>query len=316
MKNTPYLIAVVCGLVTALLFFAPLSLGVPGMVLSTFTTMPLFVSVLGFGTLAGVVSGVVASLAVAVLYQPLIALSLAAATLGPALWIGHMAGLSRADDGTEEWFPLSTIFFRMTLMSAAIAIAFGMVAGYSTEWATQQFTAMMTEFVKNMREAGSQNIALDADEIARRSAAMASLIPLIMPVSILFLMVVNLALGARIARRQGWMLRPRDDIPATASLPVIAVAILAGASVAAFSDGMIGLLAKVVAGTFGGAFAFIGLATMHFLLRGNSARGLMLSVTYFVLLFSQVLTIFFAIFGLAETLLGLRARRAAKTPTS
>ncbi len=310
MNKTTLPIAVICGLIAAVLFLSPMTMGGFGLFLSSFTALPLFVVVLGFGTRAGMISGAVSAFCVAIFLGPIGAISVLGATMAPALWIGHSAGLSRNDDGQEEWFPLSQILFRLTAISAAIVIILGAVSGYSPQFAFEQTSAMIRQMVEAQGSVDGAPLFSDAD-IATRAADIASLVPFMMPVSILLLMVLNLRLAERFARRRKWILRPREDLPSAVGLPPIACGIFAIAVAASFVSGSLGLVAQVIAGAFGGAFVLVGLATIHFMTRGLAARPFLLPVVYMVVFFSRFIGPVFAVLGVAETLFQLRARSAA-----
>ena len=315
MNNKPTLIAVVCGLITALLFLAPLKLAGLGFIMSIFTAMPLFVAALGFGTLYGIVAGVVAAVVVGVFTGPLGALAVGGATMLPAIWVGHMVGLSRNDNGMAEWFPVSDILFRMALMCAAIAFGVGALVGYTPELAAQQAQVIMEQIVAAQSEA-SGTPALSAEAIQLQSSRIAKLIPLAMPVSLLLLMVINLILAARFARKRGWVLRPQVHLPTETALPIIAVGILAVGIALSFVSGPIALIAQVITGALGGAFLLVGLATLHTMTLRTPARGFVLGLTYFALLISRYLAGIIALIGIAETLFQIRARRGTPNPPS
>ena len=103
MTNTSILTAVICGLIAALLFLSPMTFGSMGLVMSSFTALPLFIAVMGFGTTIGVISCIVAAGMVAVFMGLIGGLSVLIATLAPAIWIGHSVGLSRDADFVEHF---------------------------------------------------------------------------------------------------------------------------------------------------------------------------------------------------------------------
>ncbi|MEP1205908.1 MAG: DUF2232 domain-containing protein [Rhizobiaceae bacterium] len=309
MKNTSILTAVICGLIAALLFLSPLTFGGMGLVMSSFTALPLFIAVLGFGTTVGVISCVVAAGMVAVFMGLLGGLSVLVATLAPAIWIGHSVGLSRDDNGVEEWFPLSQVLFRLAVISAAIVVAIGYLTNYNEQWAIDESIAMMSQVVEMQNQASDGAVAISTADIEARAKDIATLIPIMMPVSILLLMVLNLRLAERFVRRRNWMLRPKDDLPASVDMPPMAAGVfLVAAVVAGIASNQIGLVAQVIAGAFGGAFALVGLATIHFITRGFAVRPFLLPIVYIVLVFSRFIAPVFALLGVAETLLRLRAR--------
>ena len=171
MTNRSIAIAVLCGLIAALLFVSPLSLGGMGLAMSSFTAMPLFVAVLGFGTVIGMIACAVAALAVGIFMGPISGISVLIATLAPAVWIGHSAGLSRDDSGVQEWFPLSQILFRLAVISAGIVLVIGIITGYSHQWALDQVTEMMSQLavVQNQSGAADGTVLITQTEIEARA---------------------------------------------------------------------------------------------------------------------------------------------------
>ncbi len=311
------LIAIACGLAAAIAFVSPLTLGGLGRILSTFSAMPLFVSALGFGTTAGLVSGTVAGLVVAVFFGPLAALAVAAATLIPALIVGHLAGLVRNDDGVEEWYPLSRIFTVMVLISAAIGTAMLGLTGYSSSTMEQSLLEVMQEVAASFPE--ESRSALNEEALAAQAKLFAGLIPFVISASALFVLLLNLHFAAKIARAGGWMLRPRDHIPSETALPVFMAAIFAASVALSFFGGGLGLGSRVIAGAAGFGFLLTGLATIHFLTQGRQSRGFLLGMLYasfFIPIFAQVALFAMISLGLAETFLGLRARRASQPPST
>ncbi|MDD9910966.1 MAG: DUF2232 domain-containing protein [Ahrensia sp.] len=316
MASRTLLIAIVCGLLAAFAFVSPLSLGGLGIVLSTFTALPLFVSALGFGTVAGAISGAVAFAVVAFFFTPFVAFIVAIATLVPALIIGHLAGLMRDDDGVQEWYPLSRIFTVMVLISAAIATAMLGFSGYSAASVEEAALQVMRDFVATMPEENRSGVTDDV--LANQARLFAEFMPVIIPASALLVFALNLHLATRIARRAGWMLRPRDHIPSQVALPQAMAALFAAALVLAFLGGSIGLGGRILAGALGMAFLMIGFATLHHLTQPLAARGFLLGMTYgllFLPLISQLIAFGVLMLGLSETIFGLRARRAVPPPT-
>ena len=89
------------------------------------------------------------------------------------------------------------------------------------------------------------------------------------------------------------------------SAGLILVAALAIASI----DGFVGALGMALAGAFIMAFALQGLAAIHDRTRGKSGRAFMLSALYVLIVITQgILMVALALFGLADSVFGLRRR--------
>ncbi len=308
MNNKPILIAIACGLLTAMINVAPFSLGGIGLILTPFTVLPIFVSVLGFGTRAGLISGAIATVALAAMTGILSAIAFFVLLVAPPLWVGHLAGLVRREDGAEEWYPLNNILLHLALASALVVIVVLLASGITEE----NSAAMLRELMSQLQAANGAG-APNAAAVEQQIRTLIGVLPVTMPASIIVMQAINFNLGARIARSQGWMLRPQDDIPMTTALPFIALGIFGLALLFSMFGGSLGVAGKIFAGAFGMAFALVGLATMHALTRGMGVRPVILAVSYIAILFTIKPLVGFAILGIVETLLGLRARRLGTT---
>ncbi|MFD0915709.1 hypothetical protein ACFQ14_04755 [Pseudahrensia aquimaris] len=309
MTSRALLIAIVCGLISALMLAAPLRLGGLGAMLFLFAATPVCVSALGFGTKAGVISGLMGAIAFGAFLGPVNGISVFVFSLLPGIWAGHMAGLVSYDDGDANWFPLSTILTRLAFLAAGSVIAIGYINGLNGEglnaYVNESLTAMMTA-------AGEQNPNLavpSQEQIGQSAAQIVGFFPMFAPAFLLITYVWNLSFGARIARANGWMLRPKDDIPSMTGVELGLVGVFAAALLISFFGGTVGLAAKVVAGATGAALMLTGFAVLHDLTRGVAARGLLLGTTYAFTFLTLIPAFFMLILGLVETFTGLRARR-------
>ena len=309
MNQRTLLIVTICGLLTAFLLLSPFSLGLLGIFLSPFAVMPIFVAVLGFGTVPGLMAGIVTAAIVAITTSFVGGISTFFVTLGPALWVGHMAGLVRQDDGYEEWFPLSQILFRLALLSGVLVIVFGWLSGIEISAISERVQSSVTIFFEQAVLTNPELKAPDAAQLATIADRVASLLPLVAPASLLLMYAGNLALGARFARKRGWLLRPEDDIAASLTLPLIAIGVLALAIVLSWLGGDLGTIAKIFAGAMGAAFMLVGLAVMHFYTRDSSGGFALRVMSYVALFLFQFPALIFAALGLAEVLFGVRARK-------
>ena len=311
MNSKPILIAIVCGLLTAILLRAPLWTGGAGVLLALFAVLPLFVSALGFGMTCGIISAAIASAVTAVFAGPLAAVGSFLLTLAPAVWAGRMAGLARQDtdqQGVVEWFPLSTMLYRMALLCAALTVAYGWMIGFDEQNFAEQLKTMIVQAQKQIAASNPDFVPPADAELTAMTGTMAALFAPAMPFSLLVMYVTNMSLGARIARARGWMARPKDDIPAKAGLPLEAAAILAIALGLLFLGGPVGLTGKAIAGAMIAAFFLVGLAVLHAVTRGITARPFLLNGVYFLILITGFPAIFIVCAGLAETLVGIRNR--------
>ncbi|MEL6946380.1 MAG: DUF2232 domain-containing protein [Pseudomonadota bacterium] len=307
MASKTLLIAVALGLLTALLNLAPLRVPALGFMLAPFTVLPIFVSVLGLGSIAGGVSAVVGTLAMALTAGLLPAVVFFFILLAPPLYAGHLAGLSRSTDDGVEWYPLEDVLFALTIASALVVVATALLSGLTQA----DLSKMMAELMGQMRSQGTGAGAPNPADVERATSQIVAALPVAMPASILVMLVMNLYLGSRIARNLGWMARPVDHIPTATALPLLAAIIFGTTVVASLFGGQIGTVGQIFMGAFGMAFAFVGLATIHTITMGKAGRGVILGLVYALLFVFAPSIIGVVILGLADSLLGLRARAIA-----
>lgn len=302
------LIAVFCGLATAALTIAPLVAGFFGVILASFTAVPLFIAALGFGTGAALIAGLAAAIATTLFLGPISAFSLVLITAGPAIWIGHLAGLVNEEG---EWFPASGIFLRMVAISAAIAAIFGVLLLGNADAIRQALTDMLA-----MIQGQQPHMALSGNNEDFIEAVM-RLFPPVLASGLLVTFTINLLLAERICRAQNWILRPKESKAFATALPVWAIAVTAiAAIITATTDSAVTIPTFAVAGAFGIGFGLVGLATVHAFSRNFVGRFGLLTVTYgLIILFGPFTFLLLALIGVAETLFNLRLRVAPTTPS-
>jgi hypothetical protein len=111
----------------------------------------------------------------------------------------------------------------------------------------------------------------------------------------------------------GRLKRPWPDLAAL-SLPPLAAALFIVAAAGMFMPDLIGLLASLFAATLTLAFAIVGFAVMHAATRSMRGRAVVLSGAYAIVGLLGWPVLIMSLLGLAETLLGLRARAARRRP--
>jgi hypothetical protein len=121
----------------------------------------------------------------------------------------------------------------------------------------------------------------------------------------------NLWLAALIVRVSGRLKRPWPQIAAM-TFPPFAPAVLALAVAGTFLPDMIGIVAGLFTASLLLAYALLGLAVMHIVTLGINGRMALLGGLYFAVGIFGWPIVLLSLLGLAETILGLRARVAAR----
>jgi hypothetical protein len=304
--------SIIAGLAAALM--AALALTRPGLLtlLIYVSSVPVFFASLGWGSLAGIIAAIVATISTGAAGGFAIAAIVGLTIVGPAAFAGHMAGLSRTDnDGSVFWFPISEILFRLTLAIAAAYIALGIWFGYDVSLVSSQIEMFMRQVLA--AQPSTPNV-VDGEVLQANADLYASLLPLIIPAFSLVILVWNMSIAERLVRKRMGMKRPKDIIAADSGLPRSALIIFAAALVAAIAIPSLQSIAYVISGTMGMAIAMIGLAVMHYFTWGIKARSQILFFAYILLIAVSLPIFLFLIVGLVELLLLLRARDPNRIP--
>lgn len=320
-QTSSLLVPAALGLLSAVLTLASVAAPVLGVLTLPVSAAPLFYAGLTRNIRgAGIASGV--ALVGALVFAGLGGLVvLALLNVGPAMLVAWYANLSRPLDEDDpaspvEWFPLAQIMARLAIYVTLVVLVIIAVTGYDpATLAGQLDEAMRSVFT----EAGRRNpeLALPSNErIANQTVLFAELVPALMPAGLLLVLFTSLAIASLAARLRGSQRRVRDDIPAEAGLPMEAVIAFAIA-VVCLLIGLLPVAAMAVTGALGLAFALVGLAVIHYAVRGRPARTATLVLLYIAVILFTPLWIGLVALGLAETLLGLRARLSGRfTPPS
>jgi hypothetical protein len=146
--------------------------------------------------------------------------------------------------------------------------------------------------------------------VAGLSDLLVIIAPLVGASAWLVFMLANMMVASRALQAWGKSLRPWAKF-ASLTFPGQAIIVLAAVSSACLLPGSLGLIAAVYAAPLATAFAILGLAVIHFLLRNHSARLVLLAGLYGALiLFSWLVVLPLVALGLIETGWGLRARHS------
>ena len=287
---------VIAGIAAGLMALAGVHSSSFAFILMFSAPLTIAIASLGWGPLSGAIAGIVAVVIVAT--QTPVEMAVATATLLflPAAWAGHLANLAQpsADGRQMVWFPLSGILFRLMIALFAGFIVTGWISGFSAEKAATAFAELLKEMAKSEPELPQ----LDEAAIEQNSRVFAGILPIVVPGVFLMAHVLVLYLAAMITRVSGRLPRPRDDIPATANLPQAALAVAPAGLI-----GM-GMLASpfyeiggVLAGLGIAGLGLIGLADMHYSMRGKPGGQLAIIVSWIALVVLTLPLVLFSLFG-------------------
>jgi hypothetical protein len=313
--------AIGAGLAAALLFAVMAKGTLLAMALAYLAPLPIVIATLGWGLDMGALAATIASVAAAILVDPLSGGLFAASIALPAWLLSFIAVLPRerlypiaAAAGDKSWFPVGGIVAVAALIGAllgagelaSLALASG---GYENgvEAGAAEITPALTEMLDGvMTLPGGATVEQVAALIVRLS-------PAALAATTCLMLCANLYAGARAVQLSQRLKRPWPNVPEALVLPpVLGIGLIACLGLALALAGSAGHVAWIGVGAVGCVYVMQGLAVVHSLSRGLPARIPMLIALYFVFWAASLLSLpALALLGLVESFLSLRARRAA-----
>ncbi|WP_294646289.1 DUF2232 domain-containing protein [uncultured Aureimonas sp.] len=296
MPFTALPIGLVAGVAAALLFAGLVTQSPGAVVLALAAPIPIFIASLGWGSRAGFIAAATSAVAIAAFMGTFLSgLTMLLGSALPAAAIGHMAGLARPrDDGKGlDWYPLPRLLFAILAIAAVTCVILGLLLNYDA-------AGLETAVTEALSSQPDSPIS-DPQQLRAFVRFVVSAIPFLQPLITVLALVACLYVAAAVTRLSGRLPRPKDDIPATTSLPRAALPIFAVGLAASFLSGTPGVLGAVVAGAFGTGFTLVGLAAMHRRTREKPARGLILFSAYGAIFLLTFPLLAFLVLGLFDT---------------
>jgi hypothetical protein len=321
-------IAIGAGLASALLFALLVKGTLAALLLAYFAPLPLMIASLGFGQSAGLASAFVGSGVIATIFYPSVGALLYPLGIALPAWLVCFAALRGAPPlepqikrahapapaptpaptpNTAPMRALTAGTMWLAVSMSAIGLIWAALHG-GLNPALGRLATELQPLIQDMQKA-MPNLPenIDAGKFAWLLARV------ITPAAVgsgLMLMMANLWLAARTAQISGRLPTPWPDVPYNLRLPVPLAAALIPAIGLIFVGHEIGFVASIVATVLGTALALQGLAVMHDVTRGMSARTPLLFGAYLLLsLIPPWPMPIFAVLGLVDAALGLRERR-------
>jgi Predicted membrane protein (DUF2232) len=313
-------IAIGAGLAAALLFAVTAKGTMLAFLLAYLAPLPIIIVSLGWGVDLGALAGFFAGAAIGGALEPLSGALFFATIALPAWIISFFAMLPRdrfwrpAPTGAQVWTPVGMLVALCALIGATIGLA-GFVSlivvygGYA-----KGVEALAAALTPDLSEAFDELLALPSGYSVEEFASLiVRLSPAAIAASTLLMLCANLYIGARSVQLSHRLKRPWPNLPESFALaPALGVAFIAALGLSFLLSAPISQVAWIIAGVLGAAYILQGLAVLHCLSRPLPARIPLLAGLYLGSLITARWSLpILATVGLLESLLSLRARRAA-----
>lgn len=304
------------GLVSALLTAVVLKATLLAGLLYLLAPIPVLIVSLGWNHRSGLVATVVGGLAIAAFLSPMSGLGFALITGLPAWWLAYLALLGRPDgNGAIEWYPLGRLLAWVAATAALTIAAASIIStggNFETFHQSARHTAEAFVGLQFPATAGPRSLTPEVrDELID---LIARLTPLLSTQGFTVVLSLYLWAAAKIVAASKRLPRPWPKVCELMMPRSVALGLVV-ATVLAMFGGFVGVFGLALLGALFMAFALQGLAAIHDRTRGKPGRAALLIGLYVLLLVTQgVLVVALALFGLADTVFGLRYRFGASKP--
>ena len=313
------LIGLGAGTASALLFVSTARGTAWALALANLAQLPIMIAAIGWTHHAAIVGVLLASAGLALTLGGTVAITFLLAIGLPAWWIGYLALLARpvagADPASIEWYPVGRIVVWTAIIAAAVAMISMLRHGLD---AVAVHAGLRRELERLLRFLAG--LPADAPlrspglrDLDRLLDVLALIAPPMKAIGLTLTSLFNLWLAALIAHISGRLKRPWPAI-AQMTFPPFAPTVLAIAVAGTFLPDLIGLASSVLTASLLLAYALLGFAVMHAITTGVGGRRFMLSGLYLTVGLFGWPIVLMSLVGLIETILGLRARYAARRP--
>ncbi len=321
--NSTIVIAIVCGLASALMYASLASQTFMAFVLFLLAPLPLFVAGLGWGSYAAALAVASGGAVLGLLLGGWTALNFVIMIGAAPIALSYLALLSRVDrvdpgsampDPPVEWYPQGRLAALATLFSAGAGAAILALAGAHTP----EFKAIILKFFEDaqLRDALVKS-GLGSDEIAGVFSLAADVFtPALAGAMLTAAMLITLWLGARIVSRSGRLTRPGPHIPSLQYPQFLRFAGLMSVAMT-FTPEPASFYALCFVGALTVAYFIVGMAVLWRLSRGVTLQPLLMGAVLLsvpLLIWPAVLV---ALLGIADQIFHLRERISSSgTPSS
>lgn len=314
--NSPLLIGIGAGLVSAVLFASTMTGSMLAMALFYITALPGFLAGLGWGTQAGFIAALTGAGLTSVLLAPLAGVGYFL-TLGlPIAILCHLVLLARpaeeaaaggqASGGAMEWYPPGRIVAWTALMAGGVAALSVPLFGMDVETYRANLQEILNKTFFNQLPEGMPQ-GLDKEKMAPVIELLIRALPAASAIVWFGVMLLNMWTAARIAAISGRFIRPWPDLTTMTYPGIVALGFVASL-LGTFTPGILGIIATGFAGAFLVAYVLLGLVVLHVMVRKSAFKFIILATLYLGMFMFGWIALVVAVIGIGEPTFKFRER--------
>lgn len=321
--NSPILIGIGSGLVSAVLFASTLTGGVLAMILFYITAMPGFLAGLGWGTQAAFITALVGSSLTGLLLSPLAGLGYFLTMGLPIAILCYFALLARPAEeaegapaaipaGAMEWYPPGRIVAITALMAGCVAALSIPLLGMDVETYRSNLQVIIDKsFLTRLPETGE--IALEKEKLAQVITLLIRALPAATAIIWFCVILLNMWSAARIVMVSGRSIRPWPELAMMRYPNKFALGFVA-ALLGTFAPGILAIVATGFVGAFLIAYLLLGLVILHVLARKTPYKVALMGALYVGIFLFGWVALVVAIIGIGDPMFKFRERSMGAPP--
>lgn len=319
--NSPLLIGIGAGLVSAVLFASTMTGSLLAVALFYITALPGFLAGLGWGRVAAMACAATGAALATILMAPLAGLGYFL-TLGlPIVILCHLALLARpageadgddknTDGGAMQWYPPGRIIAWMVVMAGGVAALSVPLFGMDVETYRGNIEQILDKaFFASLP--GGLPPGMDKEQMRPVIELLIRALPAASAIIWFAIMLLNMWSAAKIVTLSGRAIRPWPDLTMMRYPGALALGFVA-CLLGIFTPGIASIVATGFAGAFLAAYLLLGLLVLHVMARSSPFRHVMLASLYLGILLFGWAALAVAMIGIGDPILKLRERFLAK----
>lgn len=322
--NSPLLIGLGAGLVTAVLFASTMTGGLLAFLLFYIIALPGFLAGLGWGSQSALVAGLTGAGMTGALLEPVAGLGVFLTFGLPITVLCYLALLARPVEESEsagakgpdgmEWYPIGRIVACTAVMAGVVASLSVPLFGADVEtYRTSLQEILDKTFFSRMPEGAPEG--LDKEKLKPVMELLIRSLPAALAIVWFGVMLLNMWAAGRIAFFSGRLIRPWPDI-STMNYPASLALGFVAALLGTFAPGILSVVATGFAGAFLIAYVLLGLVVVHVMARRTAFRYILLGTLYLGMFMFGWVALVVAILGIGEPIFKLRERALNAGPPS